>query len=291
MMKIQKPISRRGFLKIVAASSAIGLSLKLSADHLLHTEPVSVTRLLMGTIVNLKVISPEQRRASEAVDSCLEQMASLEAVLSRFDPNSHLSRLNQDGKLSQAHPALLELVTYANQVSSLTHGAFDISVKPLVDLYQSHQTSDQSLPSSEMVKQTQRLVDYRAIQINGSSIEFANPHMSITLDGIAKGFIVDEGVGVLKDFGFDNTVAFMNTPLVLKHSCLSIYRDIFDFYSNKKSRLIVHTYTKYIFELQQLILQQRVWLLPFVSKIPRLVCHLQPNAHPEPSARYSVQRP
>ena len=30
--------------------------------------------------------------------------------------------------------------------------------------------------------------------------------MSITLDGIAKGFIVDEGVGVLKDFGFDNVL-------------------------------------------------------------------------------------
>jgi thiamine biosynthesis lipoprotein len=206
MMKVQKPISRRGFLKIAAAGSAVGLTLKLGADHLLPTEPVSVTRLLMGTIVNLTVISPDRQKAASAVENCLDQMASLEAVLSRFDTNSQLSRLNQDSILSQAHPALLGLVTQANQISSLTQGAFDISVKPLVDLYQSRQDSDQGLPSSDLVQQTRQLVDYNAIQVSGDSIKFAKSQMTITLDGIAKGFIVDQGVSVLKYFGFDNVL-------------------------------------------------------------------------------------
>ncbi len=50
------------------------------------------------------------------------------------------------------------------------------------------------------------MVDYRKIQIKESVVRFEQPGMSITLDGIAKGFIVDEGVAELQNFGFTNVM-------------------------------------------------------------------------------------
>lgn len=44
------------------------------------------------------------------------------------------------------------------------------------------------------------------LQIDGSQVSFLKPGMGITLDGIAKGYIVDQGVEVLKDHGFENTM-------------------------------------------------------------------------------------
>jgi FAD:protein FMN transferase len=194
-------INRRQFLKIIAASSAFGLMWKFGLDNLSAVEVISETRLLMGTIINLTVISENPNSAITAIDACLNRMSGLEKVLSRFQPESQLSRLNSYGELNKAHPALLGLVTQSMELSQLTGGAFDITVKPLLDLYQS---TPGSLPSSSQIDQVLNLVGNSNIDLAGERIAFQQAGVSITLDGIAKGFIVDEGVNVLKESGFEN---------------------------------------------------------------------------------------
>lgn len=201
-MKNNSKISRRQFLQIVAISSAAGLALKFGFDTLTVDEMVSETRLLMGTIINIKAIGPDPGTTSAAINACFDHMAELESVMSRFQPESQLSRLNQVGVLKDAHPALVSLIQQSQKLSQLTDGAFDITVKPLLDLYQASNT----LPTDEQVQATLSLVDYRKLNIDAQSVSFSQPGMSITLDGIAKGFIVDEGVAVLKQFAFENVL-------------------------------------------------------------------------------------
>jgi len=49
-------------------------------------------------------------------------------------------------------------------------------------------------------------VDYRKLKFDENVVRFEQTNMSITLDGIAKGFIVDEGVAELQNFGFANVM-------------------------------------------------------------------------------------
>lgn len=201
-MKNNSKISRRQFLQIVAISSAAGLALKFGFDTLTVDEMVSETRLLMGTIINIKAIGPDPGTTSAAINACFDRMAELESVMSRFQPESQLSRLNQVGVLKDAHPALVSLIQQSQKLSQLTDGAFDITVKPLLDLYQASNT----LPTDEQVQATLSLVDYRKLNVDAQSVNLSQPGMSITLDGIAKGYIVDEGTAILKEFGFTNVM-------------------------------------------------------------------------------------
>ena len=194
--------TRRDFLKIVAVSGAAGLALKSGLDTLTADETVSETRLLMGTLINIKAVGPDREAASAAINACFDRMSALESVLSRFQPESQLSRLNQAGVLADAHPALLALIQQSRQLSQLTTGAFDITVKPLLDLYQASDT----LPAEEQIKGALSLVDYRKLEVDHQTVSFQKPAMSITLDGIAKGFIVDEGVAALQESGFANVM-------------------------------------------------------------------------------------
>jgi thiamine biosynthesis lipoprotein len=50
------------------------------------------------------------------------------------------------------------------------------------------------------------LVGYQNLILDGERIAFARPEMQITLDGIAKGYIVDAGVAVLQAHGFENVM-------------------------------------------------------------------------------------
>ena len=199
---MSKKITRRDFLKIVAVGGAAGAALKLGLDTLPADEIISETRLLMGTVINIKAVGLDPGLAEAAINSCFARMSAHENVLSRFLPGSQLSELNQAGVTYDPHPALLTVLRQSQKLSQQTEGAFDVTIHPLLSLYQSSPT----LPSGDTIQQALNLVNYRKLQVEESVLRFEQPGMSITLDGIAKGFIVDEGVAELQNFGFENVM-------------------------------------------------------------------------------------
>jgi thiamine biosynthesis lipoprotein len=199
----KKQINRRDFLKIIAVAGAGVAMAKFGFDKLNYDDMVDETRLLMGTVINIKAVGLEPERTRQAISACLNRMEELENVLSRFKSESQLSQLNRDGELLHAHPVLLSLVEQSLNLSSLTDGAFDISIKPVLDLYKN---TPGVLPDADQVKKVLSLVDYHRIGVEGDALFLRQHGMSITLDGIAKGFIVDEGVAVLKKYGFSDVM-------------------------------------------------------------------------------------
>lgn len=195
-------ISRRDFLKIMAIGTAGGMALKYGMTQPPADKIVSETRILMGTIINIKAAGSDPQVSIAAVNACFDRIAMLESVLSRFQPNSEVSTLNRLGHIKDAHPALIFLIQQSHQLSELTGGAFDITVKPLLDLWK----SSSQPPSVQQVNQARRFINYKDIVVNDKSISFSQTGMSITLDGIAKGFIVDEGVAEFKKYGFHNVM-------------------------------------------------------------------------------------
>lgn len=208
-MQQQRGIKRRDFLRIVGASSVAGLAaLALGRDDKRANAPeiVTETRLLMGTVVNLTLVTSDRNAGQSAIDACLSQMSGLEAVLSRHQPDSQLSRLNRDGFLAPADPHLVHVLREAQHIAALTDGAFDVTVKPLVDLYQNSLNTGNGLPQIESVASTLGRVGYHYLEIGDNTVSFKQTGMSVTLDGIAKGYIVDEGVSILRQSGFDNVL-------------------------------------------------------------------------------------
>jgi thiamine biosynthesis lipoprotein len=200
-----KRYTRREVLKIIGVSAAAGAAWKLGLASDWKLVEVSESRVLMGTVVNLTVIGDDRDAANTAVTAALDHMTQLESILSRHQPNSELSRLNRDGRLDRASQPLLDVIAQAAQISDISHGAFDVSMKPLLDLYQAYQKQD-ALPPDTAVAAILPLVNYRNLQISQSQISFAQPGMSITLDGIGKGYIVDAGTAVLRQHGFTNVM-------------------------------------------------------------------------------------
>ena len=166
---------------------------------------VSVSRVLMGTVVNLTVVGEDEDAAKTAVTATLDHMSQLETILSRHQAKSQLSQLNQNGRFNQPDTALVTVLNQALAISTLSAGAFDVTVKPLVDLYQDYQTRNE-LPPETAVLATLPLINYQNLKISQSQISFSQPGMAVTVDGIGKGYIVDEGTAVLREHGFTNVL-------------------------------------------------------------------------------------
>jgi len=210
-MAHKSKISRRNFLRIFATAGVAGMALKLGLESWETSEMVSETRLLLGTMVNIKAVADDPAIARRAIRACLDRMESLERILSLFKPDSQICRLNQDGCLTDAHPALISLIRQSVELGELTNGAFDITIKPLLGVYQ---TNPGKLPSARQIDLALKSVDYRKIHWQDDTVALLEDGMAITLDGIAKGYIIDQGAAVLKEYGFSNVVIEAGGDLV-----------------------------------------------------------------------------
>lgn len=197
--------SRRQFLKIVAVAGSLAGAGTLGLDAL-HTERpphrIQVTRLLLGTVANITLITDRADAAQAAIAATLSTMAALERVMSRFRPDSQLSHLNSSGALRDPHPALVDVLQRALHFGDLTGGAFDVTVEPVLALYRHHALTG-SLPAPDEVARLRALVNYRDIDMSADRIRLRQPGMAITLDGIAKGYIIDRGAHELRRRGIE----------------------------------------------------------------------------------------
>ena len=192
------PASRRHFLKITAlAGTALGAPALAGLALRGRMLELAETRTLMGTIVHLTVVTPDETTGRAALEATFGEMERLITIFDHRRRESPLARLNRAGELPGAPGDLLALVAEALRYGDLTGGAFDVTVKPVVDKYSAGGRD----ASAERAR-----VDYRRVHVTRSGIRFDVPGMAITLDGIAKGYVVDGGVATLKRHGFTDVV-------------------------------------------------------------------------------------
>ncbi len=152
-------------------------------------------RVLMGTF--WEVTSP-RKEASEIVFAEAER---LEGLLSKYIPESEVSRLNLAGEL-KVSPDTFYLIKTAGDLAGKTEGAFEISIAPLVDLW-GFSNKDYRLPANEEINKTLKLVgsDKIILHENNNMVKFKFPGMKIDLGGIAKGYALDCAGSRLKERG------------------------------------------------------------------------------------------
>jgi FAD:protein FMN transferase len=195
-----KKVTRRQVLRIVAGAGVAGLALKVGLSR--GPVALSETRLLIGTIVKLTVLTYDTQAGQHALNACLGEMSSLESALSRFIPGSEVSQLNRDGHIDSASPCLLSVLRQAQQIHDLSHGAFDVTILPVLALYQDYASTGRGLPPEGEVQRVRAHVGAQNLTVEGGHVALADPEMKITLDGIAKGFVIDSAAAVLRGHGF-----------------------------------------------------------------------------------------
>ena len=79
----------------------------------------------------------------------------------------------------------------------MSDGAFDITVQPILDLYNRSFIEKNSAPSGEEINKELKKVDYKRVIIKDQKIQIGDDQI-ITLGGIAKGYAVEKAIEILK---------------------------------------------------------------------------------------------
>ncbi len=204
-----KKMTRQKFLRITGVAGVSlalggGLVKELLRKAALHR--IRETRIQMGTPVTVSVVHPEAAAARRMVAAVFAEMERLEGMLSRYRRETFISRLNRDGIVRGVPTEVVHVVRSALEYSALTGGAFDVTVAPLLDLYRSSFDRTGAPPPESELDKALSLVGYRHVLVDDGAISFGKRGMSVTLDGIAKGYIVDRAVQVLEELGAERVL-------------------------------------------------------------------------------------
>lgn len=167
-------------------------------------EEISRTRLLLGTSVTVTVLHAQKDSGLEAITAAFGEMERIERLMSSYDPGSEVSRLNKNGSI-EADPEVARLVERALYFSRLSGGAFDISVQPLLELFEKTFEERGGPPGAGEVEAAGALVDYSRIAVSGNEISIPEG-MQVTLGGIAKGYAIDRAVSMLRARGVEQAL-------------------------------------------------------------------------------------
>ena len=159
---------------------------------------------IMGTRVAVQAwADPSTARA--AIDAVMADMRRTDELMSTYKPWSQLSQVNAHAfeRPVQVDPDIIDVVSTAIEYSRLGGGAFDITYASVGYLYDYRR---QLHPTEAQIEANLASVDYRALQVDAvaCTIRFLRPGMRIDLGGIAKGWAVDRGVGILRRYGIEH---------------------------------------------------------------------------------------
>lgn len=188
--------SRRSPRKIIWVVLPIALILVAVWYTLgLKARPLKRTEMIMGTVVEITVIPPNQEAIEEAFDAIKE----VDQLMSTYKPESEVSILNRQG---QNHVSLQtsRIIQEAIKFSEVTNGAFDITCRPLINLWK-RAKKEEKIPTLKEIEEARSLVSYKKIILQGDLVKFQEPGMQIDLGGIAKGWAVDKAIQALKRRG------------------------------------------------------------------------------------------
>ncbi len=197
-------LKRRRFIQIVAVAGVTAACWRLGLSG--SGKPLQVahrSQPIMGTVLNLTVYGPDRDTCEEAINTTIDRMLVLESILSRHSKTSEVTQLNSNGRMTDPSTHLLEVLSLAQDVSTKTAGAFDVTILPLLQMHESIRGQNNH-PDQKALAATRGLVNFEDLYIRNELIRFKKRKMGISLDGIAKGYIVDQGVSTLQNHGFNN---------------------------------------------------------------------------------------
>ena len=169
-------------------------------------------RYVMGTLCQITAYATDADKdnTDAAINAAFEELKRVDSVLSNWNPNSELMRMNSrasiqgvDGirPVAKVSPELFERIKIALDVAEASQGLFDPTVGPLVRAWGFLPSSVKPKNRARAVAAARSIVGWKKVWLDSGrrTVQFAAPDMEIDLGGIAKGYAARKAAQVLRE--------------------------------------------------------------------------------------------
>jgi len=198
---LREPLIFGAVIVVLAIVAAISLWKRPDASfQVLEHRPQAV----MGTATRLLVVPPpgDVPRGEATLSSAERELRRVEALMSVRLDISEISRLNQAaaGDFVPLSTDSVAVLMAARQAHDATHGAFDVTLGPLIKLWREGAVNGVE-PAAERLQAARDSSKWSLLQIRDDGAVKAGDGLQVDLGGIAKGYAIDRGIAAMRNLG------------------------------------------------------------------------------------------
>ena len=159
----------------------------------------------MGTTYKITLITSESADRSDIQEQVQSVLDEIDEAMSNWIETSDVSRLNHapQGVAVSISESTARVLARSLEVNQLTHGAFDITMSPLIEVwgFGTHQLDQ--FPSPTEIAHRLELTGPDMITLSGNTASKRLEDVNVNLSAIAKGFAVDRVHQTLLELGYN----------------------------------------------------------------------------------------
>ncbi|MCG8371223.1 MAG: FAD:protein FMN transferase [Proteobacteria bacterium] len=173
----------------------------------LRAEWIGDARPMMGTEVSVYLWSDDPGAGRRVLDEVFSEAERIDRLMSTYRDESEISKINREAaaKPVAAGDELFSLIRRSLDISVLTRGAFDITYDSVGRHYDFRA---RRRPDREVVETERNFIDFRFVELDQATgtVAFEKDGVRINLGGIAKGYVVERGVDLLRRRGVEHAI-------------------------------------------------------------------------------------
>lgn len=170
-------------------------------------EPVKRTEMLMGTVISVTLYDSTDE---SILDKVFDKVKNLEETFSINETGTEVDKINDNAGIEPVKVSddTIEVVKEGIYYSDLSHGKFDITVGPLVKLWNIPDRPTEDIPTQDELNVVLPLTNYKDVVIDeaNKTVFLTRPGMMLDLGGIAKGYAADVISKMLTDEGVKSAI-------------------------------------------------------------------------------------
>ncbi|MGB0678743.1 MAG: FAD:protein FMN transferase [Polyangiales bacterium] len=180
---------------------------------------LSEARTLMATRFVIAVAGVKATRARPAMAAAFAEIARIETLLSEWQPQSAISRINAaaGGEAVAVDAETLQVVQAGLEVSRWSDGAFDLSWAALRGLYR-FDAGWRAVPGAAQIAQRRARVNWRRVEVQTQQRRVRLPEhgMALGTGAIAKGYALDRAAQLLRQAGLKHYLLYAGGQVLVR---------------------------------------------------------------------------
>ena len=199
-------------IKIISGFIALLASLFAPGNPANAQKKYSFERPAMGSPFTITIATTDSLAAAKAASAAFRLTDTLNNFLSDYIDSSEINRLSATSGQNRYIPVskpLFDILVQSQFAARLTHGAYDITIGPVVRLWRKARKTGIP-PTRDEIKSAMRHTGYRFLHLDTAnhSVWLEAPGMQLDVGGLGKGFVAQAVLQQLAKAGFP--VAMVN---------------------------------------------------------------------------------
>lgn len=158
-------------------------------------EPRLYTHFCFDTVCQITIYSTASENESDIMNDCFEMCDKYDKLFNKHNKESEVYKINSNQSgFVEVSGETLEIIKDSKYYSTLSMGAFDITISPIVDLWDIN--NNPHIPDKKNIEGALKYINYKDILFNDDKVKLSHKQQGIDLGGIAKGYVADK----IKDF-------------------------------------------------------------------------------------------